>query len=758
MTSSLLINVKGIVQGVGFRPFVYRLAIHYGLNGWVLNSSKGVEIEIQGKREQIDAFLHELKHHPPPLAVIDTVEIREFQSPAHYDSFSILESRSDANEFIPISADISICDDCLTEMQNPADRRFRYPFINCTNCGPRFSIIKEIPYDRPKTTMADFQLCEDCLAEYSNPGDRRFHAQPVACPQCGPHVYLQKNGTTIAEKEDAIQLARAAIMEGQIIAIKGLGGYHIACDAKNTLALTKLRERKKRSDKPFALMAASIAVIKRYCHVSKTEEELLKSPQHPIVLLDRLPQNSLPKEIAPGQSTLGFMLPYTPLHVLLLDSSSDFTDLLIMTSGNLSEEPIAYSDDDALVRLSPMADLFLMHNRPIFMRVDDSVSREINGFESVLRRARGYAPAFLHFPFKSAPILAVGAGLKNTFCLTRDHQAFLSHHIGDLENYETLQSFEEGILHYEKLFRTSPKRIACDLHPDYLSTRYAVNRAENEQKPLLFVQHHHAHLAACLAENGWNDNRPVIGLLYDGTGMGSDGAIWGGEVFVGGFADFQRHYHLKYVPLVGGDLAVRKPARMALAYLWTNGYEWDSSFPCAQSLCMEDRTVIRSQLEKEINSPPTSSMGRLFDAVSAFLGVRQEVNYEGQAAIELENIVDHSERGCYPIEINVNEMDTKPLWGELIHDMQSGTALSIMAARFHNSIVQLSLSVSVNLRNLHGINTVALSGGVWQNKVLLTRTISLLQNNNFDVLWHKNIPANDGGVAYGQACIAAHSI
>ncbi len=756
MVSSLSIKVKGIVQGVGFRPFVYHLATQNSLTGWILNNSNGVEIEVTGAPPALAVFVDQLKNNPPPLAKINGVQIEYIENPIIYASFEIRESQSNETEFIPISPDISICGDCLHEMFDPNDRRFRYPFINCTNCGPRFSIVKDIPYDRQKTTMAEFDLCPQCLAEYENPSNRRFHAQPIACPTCGPQVQVIRNNKIEAIGEDAIQAARQSLQNGEIVAIKGLGGYHIAVDATNSSAVSSLRNRKKRSDKPFALMEYDIENIQKYCHVNQLEMDLLQSKAHPIVLLKKKGNDFLPTEIAPGQNSLGFMLPYTPLHYLLLQPDLDYPHVFVMTSGNISDEPIAYQDDDANVRLSEIADLFLIHNRPIHMRVDDSVVRIVNKHPYILRRSRGYAPEDLTFPFDFPSILATGAELKNTICLTRENQAFLSHHIGDMENIETLQSFEDAINHYEKLFRICPEIYACDLHPDYLATRYTMARSERENKQLIYVQHHHAHLAACLAENNFPADKPAIGLCFDGTGLGTDQAIWGGEVLLGSYAQFQRRFHLKYVPLPGGDVSVRIPARMALTHLWANQIDWNQDFACSQALCMEEKTALRIQLEHNLNSPPTSSMGRLFDAVASFIGIRQKVTYEGQAAIEMETLVDVDEKGFYPFLINKYELDPDPLWEQLIRDYLSGVPQSILAARFHNSITQLALQICLVINKESGVSTVALSGGVWQNTVLLTNTIQLLEKNNFKVLWHSMIPTNDGGIAYGQACVAAN--
>jgi hydrogenase maturation protein HypF len=751
--TALRIIIKGIVQGVGFRPFIYNLAQKYHLNGWVRNTSSGVEIEISGSKTHIELFLTEVNQDSPPLSRIDSVDIKDIGIIDSLD-FKILTSQPNPDEFMPISPDTSICQDCYKELFDPNNPRYRYPFINCTNCGPRFTIIKDTPYDRPNTTMENFSMCDYCSSEYLDPTNRRFHAQPVACPECGPEVTLVQHGETIAEKETALEKARQILKNGGILAIKGLGGYHLACDATNEDAVRKLRLRKKRSDKPFALMAFNLELIKKHCEVNAQEQQLLQSQQRPVLLLDKKSSSNIVEEVAPNQTTLGFMLPYTPLHYLLLEPANEFPEIFIMTSGNISEEPIAYLDHEALNRLDEIADAFLIHNRPIHMRVDDSVIRLIHSKPYFLRRARGYAPDSIQLPFESHNTLAAGAELKNTFCLAREKYAFLSHHIGDLENLETLASFEEGINHYEQLFRVKPKMIACDLHPDYLSTRYAIERSQRENIPLVFVQHHHAHLASVLADNQWDSEGTVIGLCYDGTGYGTDGAIWGGEVLSGNYQKYQRRFHLKYTPLPGGDLAVRTPARMALSHLWTSNIPWDLVFPCVSSLCMEERTVIRLQLEKSLNAPLTSSMGRLFDAAAALMGGRQKVNYEGQAAIEMEAFTDKNEVGSYPIFLSNNIIDPAPLWQAMVEDLLSGISKEIMAARFHNGISDISLTICKTIRSQTGENTVALSGGVWQNKVLLLNTIHKLQEDKFQVLWHQKVPTNDGGIALGQICIA----
>ena len=748
---------RGIVQGVGFRPFIFNLAEELHLTGWVKNTSSGVEIEINGTPQDLAAFVEQVQDRLPPLARLDALQVEVV--PANgYASFAILESQAQPGAFMPVSPDVATCPDCQRELFDPSDRRYRYPFTNCTNCGPRFSIIQDIPYDRPNTTMAGFALCPACQAEYDDPRNRRFHAQPVACSQCGPQLWFESAGQRRAERDDALRMAREWLQDGKILAIKGLGGFHLACDAANPAAVAELRRRKKRSDKPFGLMAFDLATIRRHCQVSPAEADLLAAHQAPIVLLDRLVESNIALSVAPGQKTLGFMLPYTPLHLLLLEPAVGFPPVLVMTSANLSEEPIAYRDEEARQRLGQLADGFLLHNRPIHMRVDDSVARVLPaGAPYLLRRARGYAPDSLPLPRAMPPLLATGAELKNTFCLARDQYAFLSHHIGDLENYETLRSFEEGIQHYQRLFRVQPQRLACDLHPNYLATRYAQQRAEQDHLPVVAVQHHHAHLAACLADNGWQQDDPVIGLCFDGTGYGADGAIWGGEVLVGGYRSYQRRFHLAYVPQPGGDSAVRRPARMALAHLRSAGLDWAPDLLPVLDLCAEERTVLAAQLTHQINAPLTSSMGRLFDAAAALIGVREKTNYEGQAAIEMEAQADPYERGFYPFELREDLIDPAPLWLALVADWQAGLGIPQLSARFHNSVARLSLDLCRQVRTELGCQIVALSGGVWQNRFLLQRAVDALQNDGFRVLIHRRVPANDGCIAFGQVMVAAYT-
>jgi hydrogenase maturation protein HypF len=752
--AGLKIYVSGIVQGVGFRPFVYTTATRLQLSGSVWNSSKGVEIELFGHQHDLDHFLTDLKTQLPILARIDHIETNTIPH-QKLAVFSIKDSQAEEGQFLPVSPDMSICPDCLQELFDTKNRRYRYPFINCTNCGPRFSIIKNIPYDRPLTTMAKFKLCQSCQSEYDNPLDRRFHAQPVACAECGPRVQFIVQSEIIGKFEGAITTARQFIEDGKIIAIKGLGGYHLACDASNDEAVQKLRERKKRSDRPFALMSFDLETIRKFCEVNDAETAILLSPQHPIVLLPKKDDCSLPEALAPTQNHLGFMLPYTPLHYLLLEPDEGFPEVLVMTSGNLSDEPIAYEDEDARGRLAEIADGFLVHNRPIHMRVDDSVVRLVEQKPYFMRRSRGYAPDPIVLNDEIHQMLACGAELKNTFCLSRGHYAFLSHHIGDLENYETLSSFENGIIHFQNLFRIKPQKIIADLHPEYLSTKYAVDRACKEELPLLQVQHHHAHLAACLADNHWPSGQNVIGLIFDGTGYGTDGKIWGGEVLVGGYASVQRRFHLAETQLPGGDSAIRNPSKIALSQLFSADLPWTDDLPPVKAFTPQELEIIKSQLAKHINSPMTTSMGRLFDAVASLIGIRQVATYEGQAAIELENACDPEEENAYTFRLISDIIETAELFDHILLNLRMGVSSNTIAARFHNGLAKMCVDVCQTIQNESGVQTVALSGGVWQNITLLNKTTSLLRESGFSVLQHHQVPANDGGIALGQLMVAA---
>ncbi len=734
------IFVRGIVQGVGFRPFLYGLATKHGLSGSVSNHSDGVALEVQGNPQAVEAFLNALRTAPPPLAVIDEIRV-ESTALLVENGFRILESSAQPNASTPISPDIAVCDDCLRELFEPKDRRYRYPFINCTNCGPRFTIIRDIPYDRPNTTMAAFKMCAQCQAEYDSPDNRRFHAQPNACPQCGPKIWLHKNEGTPWE-----EAARTKLLRGEILAIKGIGGFHLAVDATNENAVVRLRERKGRQDKPFAMMARDLEIISRYALVSKEECEMLQSRQRPIVLVRRNENARLAPSVAPGNPLIGFMLPYAPVHHLLLEDRP-----LVMTSGNLSEEPIVWRNEDALSRLRHIADAFLLHDRDIYVPCDDSVVT----VETPIRRSRGYSPMPVRLPFDRPSTLAVGAELKACFCLTRGEYAYVSQHIGDMENLETVEAFERALQHMQALFRCRPERVVCDAHPGYLSTRWASSYAKDHGLPLVEVQHHHAHSMSLMAEHHVPDDTPVLAFAFDGTGYGSDGAIWGGEVLLASYTHFERLAHLKYIPLPGGDAAIRHPVRVTLAHLFAAGVEWSDDLPCVKTSTPVELRILKQQLNLGTHSTPTSSMGRLFDAVAAFLGLRRTVSYEGQAAIELEALCAQADRTAAPYSINFGEsdFDVTPMWEEMIADLRAHCAHAQIAARFHRTVTEITLHYSRRAHSRLGVRTVALTGGVFQNVYLLNATCDSLSREGFHVLTHKTVPPNDGGIALGQAAI-----
>jgi hydrogenase maturation protein HypF len=753
------LRVRGVVQGVGFRPFIYNLALRLGLDGWVRNTSSGVEIEVSGPAAALEDFRDRLGREMPPLARIDQVEVEPCQA-AEVVGFRILPSLAEADGFQLVPADVATCPACLSEIFDPTNRRYRYPFTNCTHCGPRLTIIESMPYDRPSTTMAEFQMCAACAAEYHDPADRRFHAQPIACHDCGPSIWLEVAGKNLAEREEALQAARRRLARGEILAVRGLGGFHLACDAADEAAVERLRQRKGRGDKPFAVMFADIEEIERSAVVGTAEKEALQRRDRPIVVLTGSTDSRLAPSLAPGQNTIGALLPYTPLHHLLLERAEGFPAALVMTSGNLSEEPIAAELDEARRGLAGLADAFLMHDREIHQRCDDSVQRLFRGADYPLRRARGRVPEPVELPGAVQPLLAVGAELKNTFCLARDGLAFLGPHIGDLENDPTLEAFQRSIEHFEKLFRVQPELLACDRHPDYLATRYAEARAEAEGLPLVRVQHHHAHIAACLAEAGLPHHEPVIGVAFDGTGLGEDGAVWGGEILLADMHSARRLGHLAYVSLPGGDAAARSPWRMALAWLHHAGEAWSEDLACVAHATAQERQVMARLVSPEASAagliaPLTSSMGRLFDAVAALIGIRQEVRDEAQAAVELEALADPSEQGAYAFAFDGTTFDAAPIMRQIVRHLRQGVARSTLAARFHNGVAAVVAEVCGRARKLTGVQRVALSGGVWQNMFLLERTVRLLEKAEFDVLLHRRVPSNDGGLALGQAAVAA---
>jgi hydrogenase maturation protein HypF len=757
------VRVRGIVQGVGFRPFVYGLALRLQLVGWVRNDADGVIIEAEGTFASLVALVDALRSEAPPLARVDAV-MHEATAPRGDPAFAIVQSADGAQRNTLIAPDSATCPDCVRELFDPTDRRYRYPFINCTNCGPRFTIVADVPYDRPNTTMQPFALCARCQREYDDPLDRRFHAQPNACPDCGPQLAFEKTrqqgDADQVSGEAALAAAVHALLSGQIVAIKGLGGYHLACDAHNAEAVQALRARKQREAKPFALMVPDLASARMLCLISPAEEALLTGHRRPIVLLARRTEAALAPAVAPGRAELGVMLPYTPLHHLLLHDWRRARGgaqplALVLTSGNRSDEPIAYADDEACARLGSIADAVLLHNRAILTRCDDTVTRVVAAHEHVLRRGRGYAPEPLTLAAPAPlPLLACGAHLKNTFCLARDQMAVVSHHIGDLENLETLQSFREGIAHLGRLFDITPEAVAYDLHPEYLATKEALALPLAHK---IGVQHHHAHIASVLAEHRLFG--PVIGIAADGTGYGLDGAIWGGEVFVADLRGFERAGHLAYVALPGGEAAVREPWRMAASYLYQcyGSALLELDIPFVHALDAGRWRLLQHMIARGVNSPPTSSMGRLFDAVAALIGLRGEAHYEGQAAIELETLAAR-DADAYPFGFVGEQpfrIDMQPTIRAIVADIQAGAAPALIAGRFHAAVAAALCAACQRVRAATGLCDVALSGGVWQNRVLLERLTVLLASDNFVVYTNQRVPPNDGGISLGQIAVAA---
>jgi hydrogenase maturation protein HypF len=749
-------RVEGTVQGVGFRPYVYRLAGELGVAGHVLNDSRGVVVEVEAAPETVDRFLARLPVEAPPLAHVERVVSEPLQETGEH-GFVIRESPRDGEPRAAVTPDSATCADCLAELFDPADRRFRYPFTNCTSCGPRFTIVRNVPYDRPHTTMAAFTMCAACRREYENPGDRRFHAQPNACAECGPRaVLVQADGspTDDPHARDDVQAAARALVDGAIVAIKGIGGFHLACRADDEAVVAELRARKHREDRPFALMVPDLDGARQLVALEPGEADLLESRERPIVLARRRPDAPVAQAVAPASSDLGVMLPYSPLHHLLL---ADAGVALVMTSGNVSDEPIAYRDADARERLAGIADLFLVHDRPIETRTDDSVVRLAAGRPQLLRRSRGYVPAEAALPVPArVELLACGAEQKNTFAVAKGGRAWVGHHIGDLENYETLRSFGEGIAHFKGLFAVEPELVAHDLHPEYLSTKYAL---ELDGVQLVGVQHHHAHLAACLAEHG--ETGPAVGAIFDGTGYGSDGTVWGGELLVGDLSGFERVGLLVPVRMPGGAAAIRQPWRMACSWL-SEAFGHDPALPAA----LRDRVSadawrrIGELARTGVASPLTTSMGRLFDAVAALAGIRTEVTYEGQAAVELEASCEPAERGAYPFPL-VDEdggplvMDARPAVAEIARELSEGVEAALVAARFHNAVAEVTAQACVQAAERGGTETAVLSGGVFQNRWLLERSSALLAAAGLRVLLPERLPPNDGGIAYGQLAVAA---
>jgi hydrogenase maturation protein HypF len=789
-------KILGLVQGVGFRPFVARLARRLNLAGYVINDGTGVFIDIEGPRESIEQFFVQLRNDAPPLARISTIEKNEKELTGH-ESFSIRESLKPPQRFALISPDIATCEDCLKELADSCDRRYRYPFTNCTNCGPRFTIVTDVPYDRVRTTMRNFEMCGACFREYTDDADRRYHAEPIACPRCGPSVRLvTKSGTAVPG--DPIRKAIALLKEGVVVAVKGLGGYHLACDACNSLAVSTLRKRKCREEKPLAIMVGDIDTARAICFVSEKEEALLTSAQRPIVLLQKRRDIPIAEEVAPSNKYLGVMLPYTPLHHLLLEvsvpegehkerppaqrvvlqgegkqdtsverssiersfsegRSANELSALVMTSGNLTDEPLAYKDDEAMLRLGNIADYFLVHDREIFTRCDDSVVKILKGRPQMVRRSRGHVPDAIRLPFEGPQLLAVGAELKNTFCLVKDDLAFLGHHIGDLKNLDAYEAFRTGIEHFKKLLFVEPQIVAHDLHPDYLSTRYA----RESGLPSVPVQHHHAHIASCMAENGIASR--VIGLSFDGTGYGPDGTVWGGEFLVADFEHFERLAHLATVELPGGEAAINEPWRMALSYLYAAFGKKLAlmNIPVMERIGPDKTNAIVRMIERKVNSPLTSSLGRLFDAVSSLVGLRDFVSFEGQAAMELEMVA--SGGSCfeaYPYRIEERSedfaLDVRETIVSICEDIKNGKATADISKKFHETLSRAVIEICCLLRTRTSVKDICMSGGVFQNALLSDLLIDSLEKRGFSVYVHSLVPPNDGGIALGQAAIVSH--
>ncbi|MBW3591701.1 MAG: carbamoyltransferase HypF [Actinobacteria bacterium] len=743
-------EVAGIVHGVGFRPFVHGHAARLGLGGFVRNDSNGVVVEVQGSLAGVGEFRAELTQRPPPLAVIDQVVELSMEPAGERGVFRILHSEH-VGAGAMISPDVATCDECLAEMWDPANRRYRYAFTNCTNCGPRFTISTGIPYDRFKTTMAAFEMCARCRAEYEDPLDRRFHAQPVACPACGPHLRLL-DANLLPAAGDAVEQTASLLLASAVVAVKGLGGYHLACLASSEEAVRNLRGRKAREEKPLAVMVADLDQAAAVVHLTAEHGQLLTSRRRPIVLMDRLPRARVAPSVAPANRHLGVMLPYTPLHHLLLEAVGE---PLVMTSGNLSDEPIAYRDEDAFTSLDRIADAYLTHNRDIHMRCDDSVVRLAPGpkdrRKQMIRRARGYAPEPIGVtPAFKEPILAAGPELKHTFCIGSGARAILSHHIGDLENWEAMSSFVQSVEHYQQVFEVRPKVVAYDLHPEYLATKWAMSQ---EGVRLIGVQHHHAHIASCLVDNR-RDER-VVGLALDGTGYGDDGTLWGCEVLVCDLSGYERYGHLKTVALPGGAAAVREPWRMAALYLQaafgSDAYALDLSFVHRTA----DRwKPILHMARTGLNSPISSSAGRLFDAASCLLVQRDRVSYEGQAAIELEQLADPGVDDAYPCTVTDGRLDGTELISAMVADVVKGAPGTEAAAKFHNGFAAALVEVAERAARDAGVRVVALSGGTFQNQLLTAQVLRGLSERSLEVLTHSRVPANDGGISLGQAAVA----
>jgi hydrogenase maturation protein HypF len=745
------VTVFGAVQGVGFRPFVYRLAAQLHLNGWVLNSSQGVFIEVEGPIHLLQTFLVRLEKEKPPLAIVQSLE-SSFLDAVGYDRFEIRYSEQTGQKTALILPDVAVCSDCLQEILDQTNRRYRYPFTNCTNCGPRFSIIEELPYDRPNTSMKQFAMCPDCVEEYHNPADRRFHAQPNACPKCGPHLELwDGHGAVLARDNEALGKAAEVVRNGKILALKGIGGFQLIVDAREETSVVRLRTRKRREGKPFALMYPSLEPVRRDCLVSTLEERLLVSAESPIVLLARRSGDLVPAgSVAPGSPCFGVMLPYTPLHHLLL---LELGFPIVATSGNLANEPICIDEWEALKRLEGIADFFLVHERPIVRHVDDSIARIVCGREMVLRRARGYAPLPVRVNISAPRVLAVGAHLKNSVAWSVGQDVFISQHIGDLETATALSAFHRTVADLPRLYDAQPELVACDLHPDYLSTKYAVET----RLPLERVQHHWAHVLACMAENELE--APVLGVSWDGTGYGTDGTIWGGEFLLADESSFERVAFLRQFRLPGGEAAVKEPRRTALGVLyeiWGDDGLQDRNLAPIAEFSEKEIALIKQVLIKGFNAPITSSAGRLFDAVASLVGLRQRVTFEGQAAIQLESVIDSKVIDHYPFEVGdglPQIIDWAPMIAGILIDLRRGKAADSISAKFHNALAEVIVEIAQRNAQLR----IVLTGGCFQNRYLLERSVLRLSQAGFRPYWHQRVPTNDGGIALGQVVAAARA-
>jgi hydrogenase maturation protein HypF len=744
--------VQGVVQGVGFRPFVYTTAAALGLSGCVRNDSAGAIIEVEGDPSDIDDFLHRLRHDPPPLAIIESV-VTEAIPVIGGTGFAIADTSRSGTGRTLASPDVAMCAQCAAELRDPINRRYRHPFVNCTNCGPRFTIIASLPYDRATTTMAAFQMCAECAREYTDPADRRFHAQPVCCPACGPQLRYLTAGGDVIHRENGLSAARGLLRDGGVLAVKGVGGYHLACNARDDAAVAQLRRRKRRGDKPFAVMVPDLPTARRIAHIDEHSERILAGPQRPIVLLPRRADSGVADSVAPRNPDLGIMVAYTPLHALLFGLPGDQPgpDVLVMTSGNLGGEPICYDDDDAMTRLAGLADGWLTHDRAILVPCDDSVIRVVDDAELPIRRSRGYAPLPVALPAPLPPTLAVGADLKNTMAVADGRYAWLSQHIGDMDDLATLKAFDSAQRHLRALTGVDPDVLVADAHPLYRSTHWAHRNAGG--RPVRTVQHHHAHIAAVMAEHGYDGSEQVLGFAFDGTGYGSDAAVWGGELLLANYKGYQRLAQLKYVPLAGGDVSVLRPYRMALAHLWAAGIAWDPDLPPVAACPPDERKALARQLETGMGCAPTSSMGRLFDAVSSLVGVRHVVDYEAQAAIELEGLsrgVDCRET-AYTFDVDNGVIDPAPLLHEVVADQRAGVSPGTIGARFHQAVADMIVELADGQKAASP--TVALSGGVFQNALLLRLALKGLQNKGFEVITHRCVPPNDGGIALGQLLV-----